>query len=137
MGPTGGNMRVRLMAISILALVSVLVYFVSPAIRSRAVRAVFCLFPPDGLELPAGQGISIPCHPQLASSATIELLVDGVPAGARQADPGDDAAWGWIPGRPGTHTLAIVVRRGSREVSRASCRVLVVPAGSPVRVAGE
>jgi hypothetical protein len=130
-------MRVRLFALCILALVLSIIFFASPAIHNRTSMSLVCLFPPGGLELPAGQGIEIRCYSQAESPATIEFLVDGVRIHAKKVQPGGVVAMGWIPEQVGSHILATIVRMGSRQVTTATCQVLVVSSGSPVRVPQE
>jgi hypothetical protein len=130
-------MRARLSALCVLALVWGIIFFASPAVQNRTSMPMVCLFPPGGLELPAGQGIEIRCYSQAELPATVEFLVDGARIYAKKVQPGGVAAMGWIPERVGPHILATIVRLGSRQVATATCQVMVVSSGSPVRVPQE
>jgi hypothetical protein len=128
-------MRERLFAIFVLAVILCILFPGSPAaVQNRESAPPVCLLPPEGLELPVGQGIGIRCRLQAESPATIAFLVDDMLAGTKEARPGGTVTLGWVPQQPGSHTLATAVRTGNRGWTKTTCRVLVVPSGSPVRI---
>ncbi len=128
-------MRKRLFTILVLALAlcAILSGSLAGIYRPVPVRLI-CLSPPEGLELPVGQGVEIRCRVEAHAPATVEFRIDDVPANSREVAPGSYAAMTWLPEQTGSHVLMIGVRIGNRETVLATRRVLVTPPGSPVRI---
>ena len=129
-------MRFRPFAILLLVLLLSLVLSSSPAaIQSQPPMALVCFSPPQRLELPAGQGIEVRCGLQgERRAASVVFRVDGMPLRMEQVPADGIVTFAWQPTQTGPHTLMISATMGSREEMTVARRVLVVPAGSPVRV---
>jgi hypothetical protein len=129
-------MRFRLFAILLLVLLLSLVLSSSPsAIQSQPPMALICFSPPHGLELPAGQGIEVRCGLQgERRAASVVFRVDGMPLRMEQVPADGIVTFAWQPTQTGPHTLMISAGVGGHEVMTVARQVLVVPAGSPVRI---
>jgi hypothetical protein len=102
--------------------------------RAAAGEELLLLSPPEGLELPLGQGLAITCQPP-PRATSVELLVDGVLLHEVVRPPaGRATTLAWLPQQAGAHELSIVARAGRRQVAVARRQVLVTPAGGPVRI---
>ena len=129
-------MRFRPFAILLLVLLLSLVLSSSPsAIQSQLPMQVVCFLPPHGLELPAGQGIEVRCGLQGERRETsVVFRVDGMPLRMEQVPADGIVTFAWQPTQTGPHTLMISATVGGREEMTVARRLLVVPAGSPVRI---
>jgi hypothetical protein len=134
-------MRFRLFAILLLVLLLSLVLSSSPsAIQSQPPMALVCFSPPQRLELPAGQGIEVRCGlvgerlQGERQETSVVFRVDGMPLRVEQVPTDGIVTFAWQPTQTGPHTLMISAGVGSREVMTVARQVLVMPAGSPVRV---
>jgi hypothetical protein len=142
-------MRIRLLAILILALILSFAFPGAPAaIRGQSSLSLAGCSLPEGLQLPIGQGIALVCRVGgEAPVIHVEFLVDQGVHHAADVRPGDIVSWSWVPTQVGRHTLAILARKqmGSGRVppARASSawpvatfsrHVFVLAADSPVRI---
>lgn len=128
-------MRFRGLAILILVLVLSVTVFGSPsATQPQSPARLGACSPPEGLQLPLGQGVEVSCRLHSEEQTSVEFLVNGTPEQIKFAGPGEIAALAWNPTHTGPHTLAIVVRSGGQEVAAIHRQVHVVSPDMPVRV---
>lgn len=132
----GNIMRFRVLVILSLILLSSLVLTGLPASHSSSSTPLVFLSPPAGLELPVGQGVLIGVQNRLPGTERVDLefRANGLLLQTGGVMPGESAVASWIPAQAGPHVLTVVARAGDRQVARITRRLLVMPAGSPVRI---
>lgn len=129
-------MRVRLFAILILALILSFGLAGAPVvILGRLSLSLSECSPPDGLQLPVGQGVAVHCRLYgEAPLVHVEFLVNGEIRNAVDVRAGEIFSWTWAPTRTGLYTLDTVASADGHEAAMVSRQVRVVPGEMPVRI---
>ena len=128
-------MRRRRLVVVVLVLIACAILPGSPATSGgRSPAIVVCLSPPEGLELPIGQGLEVRCHLQGDIPATLDFRADGRMLCSREVRPGGMATAAWQPEGMGSHVLTVAVRAAPLKGTRVVRRVVVLPLGAPVRI---
>ncbi|MEJ2208658.1 MAG: hypothetical protein P8129_06430, partial [Anaerolineae bacterium] len=102
-------MRIRLLAILILALILSFAFPGAPAaIRGQSSLSLAGCSLPEGLQLPIGQGIALVCRVGgEAPVIHVEVLVDQGVHHAADVRPGDIVSWSWVPTQVGRQTFYV------------------------------
>jgi len=129
-------MRVRLLAILILALILSFGLAGTPvAIQGRLTLSLGECSPPDGLQLPVGQGVAVHCCLYgEAPVVHVEFLVNEEIQHAVDVGAGEIVSWTWSPTQTGRYTLGIAAFADGHETAMVFRQVRVVPGEMPVRI---
>lgn len=129
-------MRVRLLAILVLALILFLGFPGAPAaIQGRPSLALVECSPPAGLQLPVGQGLAVRCRPRGdAQVIHVEFAVNGESTHAADVQANEMVSWTWVPAHRGQYTLSLAASVEGRRAAMISWQIRVVPGDSPVRI---